>query len=277
LRPESASSSFAADFSIRYQDAAVKFLTNGRSRALHCNRCVLAGQGQRTDERGDARPNGKNIVVAPTCGTARFQSFARSKIVAIWPRWVSGGRPEAPRPGRNQLRSPPEARRSDPTKARHFADKFEINPHPSNLRSGWLPHFGRPSLKIFFETMLNAPRKPQTPSVQAMAEFIDANPVLRYMIGAACKENENTIAYARDPSDVVNVPRIANSSFAVLYQKLPDKELIFVDDDGVPYPHPVPPTGSSSTGGAPTNIGAQIGVWYDKNKRARTGETPPCA
>jgi phosphatidylserine decarboxylase len=57
------------------------------------------------------------------------------------------------------------------------------------------------------------------------------------------------------------------SSFAVLYEKPPNKELIFVNADGVPYPQrPVLPTSSSGTGGAVTNIGAQIGIWYSKNQ-----------
>jgi phosphatidylserine decarboxylase len=55
------------------------------------------------------------------------------------------------------------------------------------------------------------------------------------------------------------------SSFAIIYEKLPNKELIFVDSDGVPYPQrPVLPTGSSSTGGNVTLIGSQIGIWYSK-------------
>lgn len=55
------------------------------------------------------------------------------------------------------------------------------------------------------------------------------------------------------------------SSFAIIYERLPDKELIFVNDQGVPYPQrPVLPTGSSSTGGNVTLIGSQIGIWYSK-------------
>jgi phosphatidylserine decarboxylase len=55
------------------------------------------------------------------------------------------------------------------------------------------------------------------------------------------------------------------SSFAIIYEKLPNKELIFVNSDGVPYPQlPVLPTSSSGTGGNVTNIGSQIGIWYSK-------------
>jgi len=56
------------------------------------------------------------------------------------------------------------------------------------------------------------------------------------------------------------------SSFAILYEKLPDKELIFVSDQGVPYPmRPVLPSGSAGTGHNVTLIGSQIGVWYHRN------------
>jgi phosphatidylserine decarboxylase len=55
------------------------------------------------------------------------------------------------------------------------------------------------------------------------------------------------------------------SSFAMIYEKLPGKELLFVNNEGVPYPQrPVLPTGSSSTGGNVTLIGSQIGVWYSR-------------
>ena len=55
------------------------------------------------------------------------------------------------------------------------------------------------------------------------------------------------------------------SSFAILYEKLPGKELIFVNNQGVPYPmRPVLPSGSASTGGNVTLIGSQIGIWYNR-------------
>ncbi len=55
------------------------------------------------------------------------------------------------------------------------------------------------------------------------------------------------------------------SSFAIIYERLPGKELIFVNSDGVPYPQrPVLPSGSSGSGGNVTLIGSQIGVWYSK-------------
>lgn len=54
------------------------------------------------------------------------------------------------------------------------------------------------------------------------------------------------------------------SSFAVIYEKLPRKVLIFVDDEDNFYPQDPPPAaGSSGSGSFVTNIGAQIGVWTD--------------
>lgn len=53
------------------------------------------------------------------------------------------------------------------------------------------------------------------------------------------------------------------SSFVMIYEKLPGKELLFMDGNGVPFPQlPVLPSGSSGTGANVTNIGSQIGVWY---------------
>jgi phosphatidylserine decarboxylase len=55
------------------------------------------------------------------------------------------------------------------------------------------------------------------------------------------------------------------SSFAILYENLPDQQLIFMDAAGNHYPQrPVLPSSSAGTGGIVTNIGAQIGVWYSR-------------
>lgn len=54
------------------------------------------------------------------------------------------------------------------------------------------------------------------------------------------------------------------SSFVLIYENLPGKKLIFMDAKGDLMPQqPVLPSGSSSTGGIVTNIGAKIGQWVD--------------
>jgi phosphatidylserine decarboxylase len=56
------------------------------------------------------------------------------------------------------------------------------------------------------------------------------------------------------------------SSFAIIYEKLPGKKLIFKDEKGKKYPQEPPlPKGSSGSGGYITNIGSMIGVWEDEN------------
>lgn len=55
------------------------------------------------------------------------------------------------------------------------------------------------------------------------------------------------------------------SSFVVIYQNLPNKQLIFMNDEGVNYPQQPPPAANSSgTGQYSTNIGSQIGQWFCK-------------
>lgn len=55
------------------------------------------------------------------------------------------------------------------------------------------------------------------------------------------------------------------SSFVVIYQNLPDKQLVFVNDKNELYPQQPPPPGSSAgASNYPTNIASQIGQWYCK-------------
>lgn len=62
--------------------------------------------------------------------------------------------------------------------------------------------------------------------------------------------------------DMMGKFNYGGSSFAIIYEKLPNKELTFVNSDGVAYlPDPPKPSGSSGAGGEITNIGSQIGIW----------------
>lgn len=55
------------------------------------------------------------------------------------------------------------------------------------------------------------------------------------------------------------------SSFVIIFQNLPDKQLVFMDDQGNHYPQrPEGATNSSGAGANVTNIGSQIGVWYSR-------------
>jgi phosphatidylserine decarboxylase len=55
------------------------------------------------------------------------------------------------------------------------------------------------------------------------------------------------------------------SSFVIIYENLPDKQLVFMDADGNHYPQrPETATSSAGAGGNVTNIGSQIGVWYSR-------------
>lgn len=54
------------------------------------------------------------------------------------------------------------------------------------------------------------------------------------------------------------------SSFVLIFENLPNKKLVFMDDKGNLMPkQPILPSGSSSTGGVVTSIGAKIGQWID--------------
>ncbi|SHI91261.1 phosphatidylserine decarboxylase family protein [Flavobacterium terrae] len=55
------------------------------------------------------------------------------------------------------------------------------------------------------------------------------------------------------------------SSFVVIYQNLPDKQLVFMNDKNELYPQQPPPPGSSAgASNYPTNIASQIGQWFCK-------------
>ncbi|MEO1380691.1 MAG: phophatidylserine decarboxylase associated domain-containing protein [Pseudomonadota bacterium] len=55
------------------------------------------------------------------------------------------------------------------------------------------------------------------------------------------------------------------TSFVIIYENLPDKQLVFMDAEGKHYPQrPQTATSSAGAGGNVTNIGSQIGVWYSR-------------
>lgn len=65
--------------------------------------------------------------------------------------------------------------------------------------------------------------------------------------------------------DEMGMFHYGGSSFVVIYQNLPDKQLLFMNDKGQPYPQQPPPPGSSAgASNYGTNIGSQIGQWYCK-------------
>lgn len=65
--------------------------------------------------------------------------------------------------------------------------------------------------------------------------------------------------------DEMGMFHYGGSSFVVIYQNLPDKQLVFMDDKGNYYPQQPPPPGSSAgASNYGTNIGSQIGQWFTK-------------
>ena len=64
--------------------------------------------------------------------------------------------------------------------------------------------------------------------------------------------------------DEMGMFNYGGSSFVLIFEKIPGKKLVFQDACGMPYMEDPPlPSGSSGSGGQPTLIGAQIGVWQD--------------
>ena len=154
-------------------------------------------------------------------------------------------------------------------------DQFEVNPYPSSLQSGWLPPHGSPSLRKFFENVLATERTDFDPSVAAMDEFIKANPVIAYLLAAACKQNGNIRAVYKDSNeeaDGVPIPAIPDSdtllhAFNTLLTVSPQ----FVDNDLVGLPFSAltvgidPTQGGSTLFGLPDfneRMGAILEVWH---------------
>ncbi len=65
--------------------------------------------------------------------------------------------------------------------------------------------------------------------------------------------------------DEMGMFNYGGSSFVLIFEKIPGKKLTFQDASGMPYmENPPLPSGSAGSGGQPTLIGAQIGVWKDE-------------
>lgn len=154
-------------------------------------------------------------------------------------------------------------------------DQFEVNPYPSSLQSGWLPPHGSPSLRKFFENVLAAERTDFDPSVAAMDEFIEANPVIAYLLAAACRQNGNIRAVYKDSNeeaDGVPIPAIPDKdtllhAFNTLLTVSPQ----FVENDLVGLPFSAltvgidPTQGGSTLFGLPDfneKMGAILEVWH---------------
>jgi len=77
--------------------------------------------------------------------------------------------------------------------------------------------------------------------------------------------NENmTAGTSVKKGDEMGMFNYGGSSFVLIFENVPGKKLMFQDASGMPYmENPPLPSGSAGTGGQPTLIGAQIGVWQD--------------
>lgn len=65
--------------------------------------------------------------------------------------------------------------------------------------------------------------------------------------------------------DEMGMFNYGGSSFVLIFEKIPGKKLTFQDASEMPYmENPPLPSGSAGSGGQPTLIGAQIGVWKDE-------------
>lgn len=65
--------------------------------------------------------------------------------------------------------------------------------------------------------------------------------------------------------DEMGMFNYGGSSFALIYQDLPGKELVFKNENGLRFPNqPQGATNSAGSGDYPTNIASQIGVWEDR-------------
>lgn len=156
-------------------------------------------------------------------------------------------------------------------RASHATDQFEVNPYPSNLRSGWLPPHGSASMQKFFDIVLGAEPTDLAPSIAALDALIESDPMVRYFVTEACKQNNNIIQAHLASTDGVPIPRIADKDallqgFNFLLTFTP----AFIDNDlvGLPFSGFVvgidPTLGGSTLFGLPQfneKMGAILTVW----------------
>jgi phosphatidylserine decarboxylase len=119
-------------------------------------------------------------------------------------------------------------------------EEMESSPHyPYNLQSGWLPAPGSKSLQKFHALILEADRIEYAPSVQALADYVNSNEIIGYLMDSAFEQNLDIIdAHLAKEEDGVPIPRIPDldtllHAFNTILTMAPG----FVDDDlvGVPF------------------------------------------
>lgn len=130
------------------------------------------------------------------------------------------------------------------TKKSPAADKLahqEFNPnYRFTHRSGWLPAPDSFAFKAFFEDVLTPKQGAYAPSVQALGDFISANPVLSYLMDNACKQNNNLVvaSSATAMSEEVVLPRIASKDDLLTgFNNILTRPPYFVNDElvGLPF------------------------------------------
>lgn len=66
--------------------------------------------------------------------------------------------------------------------------QFDIHPHRGNLHSGWLPRQDSATMRTYVERVLGTERTALAPSVQALATYIEDEPIVRRLARDACAE-----------------------------------------------------------------------------------------
>ncbi len=125
------------------------------------------------------------------------------------------------------------------TRVELINEQIDSDPHyPFDLQSGWLPSFESESMQTFLQEILDAPPSEYVPSIQALNEYINENPVIKYLLENACRENENIKDSTLPSSKGVAIPRI-NSIETLLnaFNEIMSKAPAFINDElvGLPF------------------------------------------